>query len=111
MSEQLEVGMGDGYDVNTEQLRTHAANVEAVRARFDAVKSASAHIARDDQAYGTLCGWIAGILEGRHTTQDELFTFAENNLTAVATELRQSADDYDAMEDDNTRRINTAGGR
>jgi hypothetical protein len=100
--------VGD-YNVNTEQLRAHAANVEAVKARFEAVKGASAHIAQDDQAYGLLCGWISGVLEGRHTTQDELFAHAENNLAAVARELRQSADDYDAMEDDNTRRINAAG--
>ncbi|GAB1513605.1 type VII secretion target [Actinophytocola sp. KF-1] len=100
--------MGD-YEVNTEQLRTHAANIDAIKARFEAVKGASAHIAQDDQAYGLLCGWIAGVLEGRHTRQDELLSFAENNLALVAQELRQSADDYDAMEDDNKRRINAAG--
>lgn len=101
--------MGNDYNVNTEQLRTHAGNVEAIKARFEAIKGASSHIAQDDQAYGLLCGWISGILEGRHSTQDELFSFAENNLGLVAQELRQSADDYDAMEDDNTRRINAAG--
>ena len=97
------------YNVNTEQLRTHAANVEAIMARFEAIKSASAHIAQDDTAYGTLCGWISGILEGRHTTQDELIAFAERNLSDVARELRESADDYDAMENDNVRRIDAAG--
>jgi hypothetical protein len=97
------------YEVDTEQLRTHAANVDAIKERFAAVKAASAHIAQDDQAYGLLCGWIAGVLEGRHTTQDELHSFAENNLALVAQELRQSADDYDAMEDDNKRRIHAAG--
>lgn len=102
--------MGD-YDVNTEQLRTHAANVEAIMARFQAVKAASAHIAQDDQAYGLLCGWISGILEGRHTTQDDLIAFAERNLGDVARELRESADDYDAMDNDNVRRINAAGER
>src|SRR6266496_3382923 len=39
--------MGD-YNVNTAQLRTHAANVEAIKARFEAVKAASTHIAQDD---------------------------------------------------------------
>jgi hypothetical protein len=97
------------YEVNTEQLRAHAANVEAIQARFEAVKSASSHIAKDDQAYGLLCGWIAGVLEGRHTRQDELIAFAENNLMLVARELRQSGDDYDVMEDDNKRRIDGAG--
>jgi hypothetical protein len=99
------------YDVNTEQLRTHAGNVEAIMARFEAVKAASAHIAQDDQAYGLLCGWISGILEGRHATQDDLLTFAERNLGDVARELRESADDYDAMDNDNERRINAAGER
>ncbi|MBB4905595.1 type VII secretion target [Actinophytocola algeriensis] len=99
------------YDVNTEQLRTHAGNVEAIMARFQAVKAASAHIAQDDQAYGLLCGWISGILEGRHATQDDLLTFAERNLGDVARELRESADDYDAMDNDNERRINAAGER
>ena len=102
--------MGD-YDVNTDQLRAHAANVEAIMARFEAVKAASAHIAQDDQAYGLLCGWISGILEGRHATQDDLLTFAERNLGDVARELRESADDYDAMDNDNERRINAAGER
>jgi hypothetical protein len=102
--------VGD-YDVDTDQLRTHAGNVEAVMARFEAVKAASAHIAQDDQAYGLLCGWIAGILEGRHTTQDELIAFAERNLGDVARELRESADDYDGMDNDNARRLNEAGER
>jgi hypothetical protein len=102
--------MGDGYNVDIEQLRTHAGNVEAIRARFNSVKSASAHIMQDDQAYGLLCGWIAGVLELRHTRQDELIAYVEENLDLVATALRVAADDYEAVEDDNTRMIDSSGG-
>jgi hypothetical protein len=95
--------MGDGYDVDIEQLRTHAGNLEKLRDRFGAVKDASTHIAQDDQAYGVLCGWISGILEGRHQKQDDLVAYVEENLSLVAKSLRDAADVYEEME------TNTAG--
>lgn len=88
----------DGYTVDVQQLRTHAGSIEALKDRFDAVKTASAHIAQDDQAYGLLCGWIAGILEGRHTRQDELIAYVEENLTLAAKSLRDTADDYEELD-------------
>ncbi|MBW4721996.1 type VII secretion target [Saccharothrix obliqua] len=102
--------MGDGYDVSVEQLRTHASNVAAIEARFAAVKAASAHIAQDDQAYGLLCGWISGVLEGRHTKQDELIASVEENLSLVGEALRASADEYEAIEEANTQLMNSADG-
>lgn len=98
-----------GFHVNIEQLRTHAGNVEAIQARFAAVKAASAHIAQDDQAYGLLCQWIAGVLEGRHTRQDELLAYVEKNLAMVATTLRVSADDYEAVDGSSADLIRQAG--
>ncbi|AOS64564.1 type VII secretion target [Actinoalloteichus hymeniacidonis] len=102
--------MADGYDVEVEQLRTHAGNVDAVRARFDAVRSASSNIAQNEEAYGTLCGWISGVLEARHTKQDELFAYVEENLNLLAEALRTTASNYEGMEDTNTDVIRSAGG-
>ena len=102
--------MADGYDVDVEQIRAHAAHVEAVLARFEAVKAASAHITRDDQAYGKTCGWISGILERRHTRQDELVSGVENNLRLVVTQLRATAEMYQAVDEDNAHRVRSAGG-
>ncbi|TQM83041.1 excreted virulence factor EspC (type VII ESX diderm) [Saccharothrix saharensis] len=102
--------MAAGYDVDVEQIRAHAAHVEAVLARFEAVKAASAHIARDDQAYGKLCGWISGILEGRHTRQDELVAGVENNLRLVVAQLRATAETYQVVDEDNAHRVRSAGG-
>jgi hypothetical protein len=87
--------MGDGYEVDVEQIRAHARNVDALRARFDAVKAASAHIAQDDSAYGLLCGWISGVLEGRHAEQDNLFAYAEENLALAIQSLNDTANDYE----------------
>jgi hypothetical protein len=64
--------MVDGFNVDPEELRGHANNLEAIKQRLDAVMDASTHIEQDDEAYGTLCGWIAGCLESRHQTQDEI---------------------------------------
>ncbi|MEU7527022.1 hypothetical protein AB0A74_14920 [Saccharothrix sp. NPDC042600] len=102
--------MGDGYIVDVEQIRAHARNVEAIRARFDAVKTASAHIAQDDQAYGLLCGWISAVMEGRHTRQDELIAQVEENLALVVEELGAGADEYTDVEESNARSITAAGG-
>ena len=88
----------DGFDVDVQQLRTHAGAVEGVRDRFGAVKGASASIAQNDQAYGLLCGWIAAVLEGRHTRQDEIIAYVEENLTLCAESLRGTADDYETQD-------------
>jgi hypothetical protein len=90
--------MADGYTTDVEQIRAHAKNLETLRQRFDAVKAASSHIAQDDQAYGLLCGWIAGLLEGRHNRQDELIAYVEENLSLAAKSLRDTADDYESRD-------------
>jgi len=103
--------MGDGYEVDVEQIRTHATNVDALRARFDAVMSASAHIAQDDSAYGLLCGWISGILEGRHAEQDDLFTYAQENLALAVQSLNDTATDYQNLDNQAAKGFGTVEGQ
>lgn len=91
---------GEGYAAAKDQIERHAANVDALRGRFAAVKSASSQIQQDDEAFGLLCGWIAGILEGKHTRQDELIAYVEENLQLVADSLRQAAKTYEDMENE-----------
>ncbi|MET0135680.1 MAG: type VII secretion target [Kibdelosporangium sp.] len=88
----------DGYNVDVEQLRAHAGHLETIKARFDEVKSASTHIAQDDQAYGLLCGWISAVLEGKHTKHAELVDYVAETLTLVATALRSTADRYQSTD-------------
>ncbi|MEV0705885.1 type VII secretion target [Saccharopolyspora sp. NPDC050389] len=101
--------MGDGYNVNIEQMRAHAGNVDAIKDRFAAVKSASANIAQDDQAYGLLCGWISGVLEGRHAKQDELIAYVEENLSLLSEALRASGDDYQGLDEEHAGLIRSTG--
>ncbi|MEV6493956.1 type VII secretion target [Actinoplanes sp. NPDC051633] len=102
--------MSDGFIVDPAQLRSHAAAVEQVKGQFAAVKGASAHIAQDDAAYGLLCGWIAGILEGRHRRQDELIAYVEENLTLLSDALRATAAEYEQVDKAAADRIRRSGG-
>jgi len=102
-------GMAEGFQVITEQIRTHARNVEAVEARFQAVKSASAHITQNDKAYGLLCAWMPMILEGRHKRQDELYSYVEENLSLVSQHLVKAADGYDDADNAADERVRGAG--
>ncbi|MEU0886026.1 type VII secretion target [Lentzea sp. NPDC005914] len=99
-----------GFNVEAEQLRAHAGSIDAIKQRFAKVKAASSHITQDDQAYGLLCGWISGVLEGRHTDIDAVIATVENNLELVAKELRASADTYVVADQDNVERLHAAGG-
>ncbi|MER7891964.1 hypothetical protein ABTX15_19300 [Micromonospora sp. NPDC094482] len=101
--------MGDGFEVDAEQIRQHARNIDALRGRFGAIKGASAHITGDDAAYGVLCGWISGVLESRHTRQDELIAYVEENLALVVKGLGTTADNYDNADADSSNTIRKAG--
>jgi hypothetical protein len=103
------VTVAGGFNVESEQLRSHADSIDAITQRLARVKAASAHITADDQAYGLLCGWISGVLEGRHTEVDEVIAQVEKNLGLVAKELRASAATYDTADGDNTNRLESAG--
>jgi hypothetical protein len=89
-----------GYQVDPETLREHARNLENFKTRFEAVKNASAHIAQDDEAYGQLCAWIAGVLEERHTRQDGLVAYVEENIGLAAESIRAAADAYEESDKD-----------
>jgi hypothetical protein len=94
--------MAQGYIVDPEQLRAHARNLDELKSRFEAVKSASSHIAQDDEAYGQLCGWISGILEERHSRQDGLVAYVEENISLAAEAIRASADAYEESDKDSS---------
>lgn len=99
--------MTQPLEVETEQIRAHARNLETIGDRFGRVKSASGHISQNDEAYGLLCGWISGVLEGRHVRQDELLAYVEENLTIAAEALRRVANDYDDTDIAASDRIRT----
>lgn len=100
-----------GWAVDADQIRTHAANIDALQDRFEAVKAASTHIAQDDAAYGLLCGWISGILETRHVRQDELVAKVQRNYALAAEGLRMTADSYEDADTEAASSMSAIGSR
>jgi hypothetical protein len=98
-----------GFKVSIEEIRAHAEHVAELQDRLGAVKAASAGIAQNDQAYGALCCWISGVLERRHTRQDELLAQGEGNLTQAVAGLRRTADSYESNEASATDLVQGAG--
>lgn len=86
------------HTADGDAIRAHASTVDDLGERFAAVRSASAAIAQDASAYGPLCGWIAAILESRHTRQDELVEYVAQNLALSARALRATAARYEATD-------------
>ena len=101
--------MSDAFQVDSSQLLRHAAKLRAMRDQLTAVRNASTAISQDDRAYGSLCGWISAILERRHSGQDGLYVYAEENLQLLADALDSTARDYDAVDDNAQSMIRAAG--
>ena len=103
--------MGNGFTVDPEELRNHAGHLEELKARFDAVMNASAHIEQDDEAYGLLCGWISGCLEQRHQDQDRVTSYLAENFTIAAASLRACADEYETSDSESQGAFSELEGR
>ena len=101
--------MGDFFHVDSSQLYRHASRVQAVRDQLEAIKGASQAITQDDTAYGLLCGWISGILEGRHREAEELFALVEENLQLAAEAISVTGKEYDDADSSARSRITQAG--
>ncbi|WP_026924961.1 type VII secretion target [Glycomyces arizonensis] len=91
--------MSDRFSVVPDDLRGHAANIDAVRERFSAVLSAIDTVSQDNEAYGIICQFLPPILANRQDEQKELATLAQENLELLAEAVRSTADDYDAVDE------------
>jgi hypothetical protein len=101
----------DELSVDAAQIRRHIAHLEAVRARFGAVRSASAAIAQDGTAYGLLCAWLPPVLQGRHQRQDGLVAYVEENLALAADALADVAAAYEDADAGAAEAVRKAGER
>jgi hypothetical protein len=95
--------MAEHFDVVTDDLRAHAANIDAVRERFAAVLSAIESVSQDDEAYGIICQFLPPVLADRQAEQKELTSMAQENLEMLAEAVRGTADDYEAADEATAR--------
>lgn len=91
--------MSFDVDVDPDELKTHAGNIDALRERFANVQSAMDSVVQDNEAYGIICQFLPPILAGRQDEQSELTTMAQENLELLAQALRDTADSYTAADE------------
>lgn len=91
--------MSDQFDVVTDDLVAHAANIDSLRERFGAILNAIDSVSQDDEAYGIICQFLPPVLAGRQEEQKELTTMAQENLELLAQALRTTAESYDAADE------------
>ena len=101
--------MGDFFHADPTQLYRHSSRVLAVQDQIGVIRGASQAITQDHMAYGLLCGWISGILEGRHRAAEELFALVEENLQLAAEAITATGRDYEDTDSSAHSRITQAG--
>jgi hypothetical protein len=92
--------MGEGYEVNTDQMGQLSSRFAAFATEFDDILTASQAITQDDEAYGILCSWIPAVLEGRHEAFDELMRYGQENFTLLSNAITSTADSYTSADED-----------
>jgi hypothetical protein len=92
--------MGEGFQVDPDQLRQLAARFADFTSEFDSILSASQAISQDDEAYGLLSEWIPAILEGRHQAYDEMVRYGQENMELLSGAITGTANSYESADDD-----------
>jgi hypothetical protein len=91
--------MAVDVDVVTDDLVAHAANIDTLRERFNAIESAMDSVEQDNEAYGVICQFLPPILAARQADQKDLTAMAKENLELLAQALRDTADAYTAADE------------
>ncbi|MGW3467257.1 ESX-1 secretion-associated protein [Saccharopolyspora sp. NPDC000995] len=98
--------MADKMNVVTENLRAHSSRVDAVVDQLNTALDASQQVTMDNGAYGILCQPFAMLLQPVERNGVEALQKATSTMEEIAENIRGAAEDYQAMDDDNSALIN-----
>jgi hypothetical protein len=92
--------MSDQYEVLTEALREHAKNVHSVADRVAQVADA-AQVSLPVDAYGVYCQILPAVLNPLQDLGATTLGSCARNLATTATKVKDTAEDYAAVDDRN----------
>ncbi|SFJ82577.1 Excreted virulence factor EspC, type VII ESX diderm [Amycolatopsis sacchari] len=90
------------FDVDPDELRTHASHVDALVDRLNTAVDAANTVVMDDSAYGLLCAFLPPIIN--KTTQDDAtdaLRAAVEGMGNTADNVRAAADGYEEQDRSN----------
>lgn len=94
--------MPDEMNVVIENLRTHASKVDSVVDQLGVAVDASQQVTLDNGAYGVLGQPFAMLIDMVEQNGIKALNKAVEAMEQVAQEVRGAAEDYQAIDDDNS---------
>lgn len=88
----------DGYQVDPDDLTSHAAHIERNADGLDTARQAGQHVQLSVDAYGQLCAIMPLLLGGLQRTAVDGIAGAVASVHDTAEKLRDSADRYRASD-------------
>jgi hypothetical protein len=93
--------MVDGFGVLSTELRGHAAGIDALLDRLDQAISAAQAVSMPDGAYGLICQFLPPVINPLEQRGIDGISAARSGMADAATEVRNSAETYDAHDQAN----------
>ena len=90
--------MPDGYDVLTEELRTHAGKVDGFVDRLRTAADAAGQVTMNNEAYGVICQPFAMLLQPFEQMGANAVAQAVQTVTDSAGKIRDTAGSYDTSD-------------
>lgn len=98
--------MGDGYEVNVDEVRAHAGTVAGIS---DEVGSARPSVQVGDNSFGTIASFFASAITSAGDQVGDAITRGAQAVMGVHTGLGATADNYQRIEDATSQRFAVAG--
>ncbi|RKT85046.1 Excreted virulence factor EspC, type VII ESX diderm [Saccharopolyspora antimicrobica] len=97
--------MPDEMNVVIENLRSHASKVDGVVDQLNVAVDASQQVSLNNDAYGILCRPFAWMIDPVEQYGIETLQKSVEAMQEVAENVRGAAEDYQAVDDDNSDAI------
>jgi hypothetical protein len=102
--------MPDGYDVLTEELRTHAGKVDGFADRLRTAADAANQVTMNNEAFGVICQPFAMLLQPFEEMGANAVSQAVETVTDTAGKLRDTGGSYDTTEQAEAQRFTSIEG-
>jgi uncharacterized protein YukE len=100
---------GQGYEVLTDELGTHAGRVDALADRLQAAVAAAQQVSMDNSAYGVICQPFALLVDPFEQMGVQALQKAQDSVTDTARKVREAAQSYAGQDQAGSQAIKTVG--
>ncbi|MCS7476774.1 ESX-1 secretion-associated protein [Umezawaea endophytica] len=93
--------MSDGFGLVTGELRAHASRLNGIRDQLTAALDAARTVSLPTEAYGQICQFFPPVVDPVEQSGMDAIAEAITSMEFTATEMRQTAEQYQAVDDAN----------